>query len=81
MSISLANIFHLHVTPAPGPQITSERPIEKFLEHLKADPRQRSIIPTLAKFVTDEGIYSMLARILYTGFGTTLTLCPSWFVE
>lgn len=81
MSISLANIFHLHVTPAPGPQITSERPIEKFLEHFKANPRQRSIIPTLAKFVTDEGIYSMLVRVAYTDFGTTLTLCPSWFIE
>lgn len=77
----LANIFHLHATPAPGPQITSECPIEKFLEHFKADPRQRSIIPTLAKFVTDEGIYNMLVRILYTDSETTLTLCPSWFVE
>lgn len=81
MSISLANIFHLHATPAPGSQITSERPIEKFLEHLKANPRQRSIIPTLAKFVTDESIYNMLVRILYTDFETRLTLCPSRFVE
>jgi hypothetical protein len=44
----LANIFDLDFATTPWPQVTSERSIEKFLEHLKADARQSSVIPALA---------------------------------
>jgi len=52
----LTNIFDLDVTTTLWPEVSSQRPIEKLLEHLKADPRQRSIVPALAKFVANESV-------------------------
>lgn len=56
---NLTDIFDLDVTTTLWPEVTSQRPIEKLLEHLETDPRQRSIVPALAKFVANESVYSV----------------------